>query len=161
MPTTKDVQLPIKGPKIEGPAVDAWNSRAELAPNEELQLQIAEGLRAERQSSRIAALEAELAGTKDKASTAKGLLESEAKENAVLRKIVTELQSQLTLAIAQRDRAVAVLRPFANFAPPDGFDRAFPDDVAITPGSKLAKQQLTFGDLRRARHVITEIEEGK
>jgi hypothetical protein len=48
----------------------------------------------------------------------------------------------------------AALEPFAAYAPNENLDKAIPDGFVFSTGSPLAKKQLTFGHLRRARAAL-------
>lgn len=71
---------------------------------------------------------------------------------------LAEMKADLSTLTRERDQAREALKPFADFYSPAA--DAFPDDQAITPGSPMARRQLTVGDLRRARSVLDPEKEG-
>lgn len=50
----------------------------------------------------------------------------------------------------------AALHPFALYAGPKENRNHFPDEMAIMPGSSLARYQLTMGDCRKARDTLAD-----
>lgn len=52
----------------------------------------------------------------------------------------------------QREELVEALRPFADFD-----DGRAPEHLPITQGSSYARKQLTIGDCRRARTLLTSM----
>jgi hypothetical protein len=65
--------------------------------------------------------------------------------------ILTMLDREAAL-LTERDALRAALEPFAEFV--GERDTWLPDDRPITPGSSLAKRQLTAGDCRRAAAAL-------
>ena len=53
---------------------------------------------------------------------------------------------------AERDAAVAALKPFADFIGDCGDQ--LPDDMPLTGGSPFARKQVTVADFRRAARAI-------
>jgi len=60
---------------------------------------------------------------------------------------------------ARNAELVEGLRPFAEFASLQGFDK-LPDDMPMTSGSRMAAKQVTASDFCRARN-LTEKPDGK
>jgi hypothetical protein len=67
-------------------------------------------------------------------------------------KAVIDLKERAEAAEADKARLEAALQPFADFADPR---EKMPPDFVITPGSAMARRQLTMADCYAARAVLS------
>jgi hypothetical protein len=66
---------------------------------------------------------------------------------------VEHWRERAIMAEAEIELLRQALQPFADYADQGS---SFPDEFKITFGSRLAKRQLTIGDCRIARDVLTK-----